>query len=219
MGEGKLVISLDFELLWGVRDVVGIQRYRQHIKGVHTVIPQLLKIFTEYNIKATFAIVGFLFFENKTELLNNLPLTVPMYIDKTLSPYTGYFNNIGESFEDDPYHYSPQLIRLIQSYPDQEIGSHTFSHYYCLEAGQTIDDFKNDLKSAKKIADKLNINLRSLIFPRNQFNNKYLKVCEELGITNYRGNESSYIYKAVNGLNGNLIKRALRLLDSYIKLT
>src|SRR6476659_9972443 len=90
MQQGKFVISLDFELLWGVRDKVGIQQYGQHIKGVHKAIPRMLEMFRKYGIKATFATVGFLFFENKQELLSNLPKKIPGYTAKSLSPYAGH---------------------------------------------------------------------------------------------------------------------------------
>ena len=84
MGNGKFVISLDFELFWGVRDQVEIEDYGENIKGVHSVIPRMLETFSQYRIRATFAIVGFLFFENKLELLNNLPEKLPEYTDKLL---------------------------------------------------------------------------------------------------------------------------------------
>jgi len=219
MRNGKFVISLDFELLWGVRDKVGIHQYGQHIKGVHKAVPRMLDLFDKYSIKATFATVGFLFFETKEELLNNLPGKLPNYSEISLSPYTGHFNIVGEDHEADPYHYAPRLIRLIQSYPGQEIGTHTFSHYYCLENGQTIDDFKEDIQNALKVAAKSGIEITSLVFPRNQYNEEYLKVIESLGIICYRGNEHSWIYKALNGDSENLLRRAIRLLDAYINIS
>jgi peptidoglycan/xylan/chitin deacetylase (PgdA/CDA1 family) len=219
METGKFVISLDFELLWGVRDKVGIAQYGQHVKGVHQVIPRLLELFTKYHVKATFATVGFLFFETKSELLSNLPKKLPNYTDKSLSPYTGHFDIVGENYEVDPYHYAPELIRLIQSYPEQEIGTHTFSHYYCLEKGQTIDDFREDIQNAQKVAAKSGIELTSLVFPRNQYNDEYLKVIEELGIICCRGNEHSWIYKALNADSESLFRRAIRLMDAYINIS
>ena len=65
MTNGKLVISLDFEIYWGIRDVVKLEDYHEHLMGVHNVIPRLLSVFNRYQINATFASVGFLFFNNK----------------------------------------------------------------------------------------------------------------------------------------------------------
>ncbi len=216
---GKFLISLDFELLWGVRDVVGTKEYGQHIKGVHQALPSLLETFHKYNIKATFATVGFLFFENKNELINNLPDRFPNYTNKRLSPYNGHFNEVGQDDRSDPYHFAPKLLRLIKSYPEQEIGTHTFSHYYCLESGQTLEEFTSDIQQAKKVAAEKGIELTSLVFPRNQFNNEYLKTIEQLGIICYRGNENSWMYKAVKGEKESTFRRGIRLMDAYINLS
>ncbi|MBK8241811.1 MAG: hypothetical protein IPK88_00135 [Saprospiraceae bacterium] len=72
MGGGKMVISLDFELYWGVTDSKSIDAYQSNILGVQSVIPKLLYLFDQYQIKATFAIVGFLFVTIK-RLLEHLP--------------------------------------------------------------------------------------------------------------------------------------------------
>jgi len=219
MTNGKFVTSLDFELMWGVRDKKDKTTYGKNIIGVHKVIPRLLEIFRRYDIKATFSTVGLLFFQTKQELLENIPTLKPLYNDPNLSPYNGHFDILGDDFKHDLYHFAPILINEIQKYPEQEIGTHTFSHYYCLEQGQTIETFNEDIKSAISIANKYNVGLTSLVFPRNQFNDDYLKICLELGIFCYRGNEQSWLYKAKNGENENYFRRAFRLLDAYINLS
>ncbi|WP_312078041.1 polysaccharide deacetylase family protein [Chryseobacterium sp.] len=219
MTSGKFVVSLDFELMWGMRDKENIATYGENILGVHHVIPKLLEVFDQYNIKATFSTVGFLFFENKADLLSELPSIKPNYTDVNLSPYNGYFDILDENHIADKYHFAPELIRQIQKYPSQEIGTHTYSHYYCLEPGQTTESFYVDLKKAIDIAKKYNIETTSLVFPRNQFNEEYLKLCADLGIQCYRGNERSWIYKAKNGENENLFRRAIRLIDAYINIS
>lgn len=220
MHHGSFIISLDFELFWGNRDKSTLEKYGKNILGVHTVIPRLLNVFRKYEIKATFSTVGFLFFEDKRELLSNLPEIFPKYKIANLSPYNGHFNTLGQNFKEDQYHYAPALIRLIQQYPEQEIGSHTFSHYYCLEEGQTVDEFRADINAAIKIAkEKYDIEITSLVFPRNQFNDEYMKVCTESGIFCYRGNEHSWLYKAKNGTDESYFRRAFRLLDAYINIS
>lgn len=216
---GKFVISLDFELMWGVRDVLTVNNYGENIKGVHKVIPRLLDIFKEYNINATFSTVGFLFYKSRAEILQNLPALIPRYTNKNVSPYEGYFNSIGNNAAGDPYHYAPQLIALIQQHKNHEIGTHTFSHYYCLEEGQTINDFREDILSAKKAAEKWGITITSLVFPRNQFNNDYLEVCKSLGIICVRGNEKAWMYKVKDGNTGLSLRRAFKLADTYINIS
>lgn len=219
MTNGKFVISLDFELMWGVRDKKNIINYGDNIRGVHEVIPKTLEIFSKYNIKATFSTVGLLFFETKKELIESIPKVKPKYTLSNLIPYGQYLNNIGSNYEVDKYHFAPDLIKEIQKYPEQEIGTHTFSHYYCLEHGQNEFEFKADLESAIVIAKKYNITLTSLIFPRNQANDDYLKLCLELGIFCYRGTEHSWLYKAKNGGEETKLRRMLRLLDAYVNIS
>ncbi|HET7119476.1 MAG TPA: polysaccharide deacetylase family protein [Hanamia sp.] len=218
MTNGKLVISLDFEIYWGVRDAVKLKDYREHLLGVHTVIPRLLQIFRQYQINATFATVGFLFFNDKQELLRNLPPKKPSYSDSNLSPYNGHINDIGEDEVNDPFHFGAGLIQQIRA-AGQEIGSHTFSHYYCLEKGQTKEDFKEDLLIAKKIASERGIALKSFVFPRNQYNKDYLDICKEIGFSSFRGNEKSWLFSSKTQGLGTTLRRPFRLADAYINLS
>ena len=66
-------------------------------------------------------------------------------------------------------HFSPEVILKISKVTGQEIGTHTFSHYYCSEKGQSIDEFDCDIESAVKIAKKFDLDINSLVFPRNQY--------------------------------------------------
>lgn len=215
---GRLVISLDFELYWGVRDIMTIEQYRKNLLGVRQAIPKMLELFKEFEIHTTWATVGFLFFETKKELLNHLPEEKPNYIDDILSPYLT-MEHIGENEEEDPYHFGLSLIHDIASVPHQEMGTHTFSHYYCLEEGQTVEAFKADLDAANKIGKAHNMEMKSLAFPRNQFNEEYLSVCKELGITSYRGNEASWMYSPSRRKDETLWKKGVRFLDAYINLS
>jgi peptidoglycan/xylan/chitin deacetylase (PgdA/CDA1 family) len=218
MEKGYFVISLDFEIYWGVRDVVTLNQYKANLLGVRKAIPAMLALFDKYNINATFATVGFLFFNDKEELLKGLPGKKPAYQNANLSPYGGHFNLVGENEEVDPMHFAPSLIKEIQQH-GQEIGCHTFSHYYCLEKGQTVETFTEDLRAAKKIAEQQNISLKSLVFPRNQFNNEYLQACRNEGFTSYRGNENSWVYKPHPQKSENFLWRMIRITDAYINLT
>jgi len=222
INHGTFVISLDFELFWGVRDKKNKESYGENILAVRQIIPRLLEVFKHYGIKATFATVGFLFFATKKELLQNLPEKKPSYIEKNFSPYGTYMDSIGENETNDPFHFAKSLIEMIQNVGLHEIASHTFSHYYCLEEGQTIVEFEDDLSAAKNIAHKMNIQLQSLVFPRNQTNGVYLEMCQKQGFFCYRGNENHWIYQAHSNKTRRyktFLKRILRLLDCYVNLS
>ncbi|GAX89384.1 polysaccharide deacetylase family protein [Effusibacillus lacus] len=215
---GTFVISLDFELYWGVRDKTTIDEYKDNLLGVRQAVPALLDLFQEYQIHATWSVVGFLFARTKEELFRAIPLKKPRYVNPYLSPYHT-LHEIGMNEQEDPFHFAPSLIEKILSYPNQTIGTHTFSHYYCLEKGQNMETFRDDLLSAIQIASTYNVRLESLVFPRNQFNGEYLSICEELGIKCYRGNPSSWIYRANNQEDPSLLKRLARFCDAYINIS
>ncbi len=216
---GKFIISLDFEIMWGVRDLVTIQQYGDHLRGVHTAIPSMLRLFSKYNVNATFAAVGLLFFESKEQMMAALPEQRPQYTDANLSPYNGYMEQVGHSFETDPYHFGSHLVQQIQETPGQEVATHTFSHYYCLEKGQTPADFEADIAAAVQTAAARGIRIQSIVFPRNQYNKDYLAICSRYGITNIRGNEQSWLYEPRPFDKETLLRRACRLLDAYLNIT
>ncbi|MGI9273451.1 MAG: polysaccharide deacetylase family protein [Endozoicomonas sp.] len=213
---GCLTISLDFELYWGLRDKETIDSYKNNLLGVDTAIRAILDVFSKHGVHATWATVGFLFSEDKNSLIEYMPKEIPTYDDESLCPYK-YINSTLEL--ENKFHFASELIELIKEAEGQEIGTHTFSHYYCLEKGQTKEQFKHDLLSAILIARMKTVSLKTLVFPRNQWNQYYLEVLEECGIRCYRGNESCILYKGVNNERESQIIRALRLIDSYICLT
>lgn len=218
MNRGTFVISLDFELYWGVRDSRNLDSYGSNIIGARKAILAMLDLFDRYNVKVTFATVGFLFCSGKKELLQFLPDAFPAYNNQLLSPYHGYFDDLGKDETEDIYHFAPSLINMIRQ-RKHEIATHTFSHYYCLEKGQTTDQFRDDLRTAKKIALKFGIDFKSIIFPRNQYSNDYLEICRSENIKSFRGNEEVWFYRTRSRSEESLGQRALRLVDSYINIS
>jgi peptidoglycan/xylan/chitin deacetylase (PgdA/CDA1 family) len=219
MSHGILVISLDFELMWGFFDMPHKELFCTTVLNARLTIPKILKLFTAYDIHATWATVGFLFFRTKKELLKALPEKKPEYQNSRFSPYE-YLNKIGENEDTDKLHFGASLIEKIQTTPDQEIGTHTFSHYYCLEKGSDPISFKADLETALQAGERIGLRLKSLVFPKNQLNPLYLPILKELGIKTFRGNAPSKIYApAPARLYNTLPKKVLRFLDAYINLT
>lgn len=215
---GAMVISFDFELLWGVRDIYSsndpyINRVIQEAK----VIPRMLELLGEFEAAATWAAVGAIFAQSRSELKRFSPHIKPQYKEVRLDPYQEV---LGEDERDDPLHYGYSLIQKIQRTNRQEIATHTFSHYYCLEAGQNSEAFAADLDSALKLARERGIQIRSIVFPRNQHNQDYDNILLERGIICYRGTEQHPAY-AAEGRNKSRMpyKRLYRLVDSHIPLS
>jgi peptidoglycan/xylan/chitin deacetylase (PgdA/CDA1 family) len=215
---GTLIISLDFELYWGVRDVATLKDYGANLRGTRQAIPAVLALFERQGIRATWATVGFLFFDSKADLLAHLPDEKPQYANSKRSPYP-VLAGIGESEAADPYHFGRALLEQIRAVPGQEIGSHTFSHYYALERGQTPETFRQDLGAALAAGGRIGAEIRSLAFPRNQYNASYIEICREFGLTSYRGNEESWIYRQRTEDHEPFWKRGARLLDAYVNMS
>jgi peptidoglycan/xylan/chitin deacetylase (PgdA/CDA1 family) len=212
-GFGAFVVSFDFELHWGVRDHMPPDgSYRQNLLGSRVVIPRLLKLFEHYDLAATWAIVGFLFASSGKELARFRPAILPEYRDVALNPYA---EPTGSGEQEDPLHYAGSLIDQIRQAPGQEVATHTFSHYYCLEPGQTLAAFRADLQSAVAIAAERGIELRSIVFPRNQVNPAYAPALLEAGISCYRGSENGWMYRSIPQSQKVPAMRAARLADSY----
>ena len=208
------IISLDFELHWGVRDVKTVAQYRENLLGVRRVVPALLATFAEYGIHATWATVSFVFFGSRIELLASLPDLRPNYDDPRLSPYLD-MQALGNDEGDDPFHFGRRLVDQIRSNPGQEIATHTFSHYYCLEPRQSFAAFGADLQAAFAAAANLGITLNSIVFPRNQYDIGHLEVCRRMGLKAFRGNQNSWIYRPRAATQETRWLRAARLVDSY----
>ncbi|WP_195348820.1 MULTISPECIES: polysaccharide deacetylase family protein [Bacteroides] len=214
---GSLVISLDYELMWGVRDLFTPEDYGQsNIKQVSEVISRLLQLFYKYDIHATFAVVGFIFCKDQRQAMEYSPVLKPSYDEQILSPYTNnYIKQIKE--EHNELFFAPDSIAQLQANKNIEVGTHTFCHYYCWAKGQTTKQFDADLSQACKVAAERGLNLKSIVFPRNEVDEECLKVCAKHGITVYRGNAKKF-FAHKTGNFSNIVQRICRLLNAYVKI-
>lgn len=209
---GTLIVSLDFELFWGMHDCSTLEEYGKNILGGREAIPAMLKLFRQHGIHATWASVGLLFANSVAELSPYLPECIPTYANAALSPYP-FLSNISEG---DPYYFAPDLLEKISQIPGQEIGSHSFCHYYCREEGQTPEQFREDMKAALSIGKDRGYTLKSVVLPRNQSEPEYTAVLRDLGYNSYRDEENDWIHEKIKFRP---LMRILRLMDVYLPLT
>ncbi len=214
----RFVVSLDFELMWGVRDDWSIKRYGANILGARAAIPRLLTLFREYDVKATWATVGMLLFDDKKDLLDALPELRPSYTSPGLGPYT-HLDSVGANERSDPLHFGLSLARTIADCEGMELGSHSFSHYYALEPGQTREQFAADIEASARTIAGVAGHPKSFVFPRNQVNPDYFDICRRAGFESFRGTEGGWIYRAGDRRSNSRVKRAGRLVDAYLSLT
>lgn len=221
--QGYFVVSLDFELFWGMFDKVTLEEYGQNILGERTAIPRMLELFTTYGIHATWATVGMLMTRTEAELHSFLPPPHlrPTYGDMRISSYKYIETHaIGEDESTDKYHFGPSLVKMILGTPHQELGNHTFSHYYCIDGHDNAPEiFARDLEAHAAISRTYGVTSESIIFPRNQANYEALSTCIKKGIRAYRGNEEHFLYRPRKDYEQSLFVRGLRLLDHYINIS
>ncbi len=213
-----LVISLDLELNWGVRDNRALSEYGPNILGVREAIPKMLEVFRRENLSATIAALGLLAFSTKREMMQFVPERRPAYSNRSLDPYAT-LSEVGADETSDPYHFGYSLLRQIQDAPGMEIGTHTFGHYYCLEAGADRASLMADIGASQAALARLGVTPTSIVFPRNQYCEWALSVAAEAGLTCFRGNPDHHLYRSRPAFEKRFAGRAGRLLDAYINLS
>ena len=217
MSPGSFVISLDFELYWGLIDWRSLESYSGHLRGVRRAAAGMLELFRAYEVRATWATVGFLFLDGMDELRARRPAVLPGYQNPRLDPYA-YADRVGTTVPRD-LHFAPEVIEQILRSPGQELATHTMSHFYCLEEPQSVAAFRNDLDCALEVArERFGARLTSLAFPRNQYTPAHIRAAGELGITAYRGNPTAWMHTSRAGADDTTHARLARLADSYVPL-
>ncbi len=210
---GTFTISLDFELLWGIFDKIGTGYKPSYFSNTRELIPVMLEKFAAANIQVTWATVGMLFAENEEEWRAYSPEFLPSYRDRKYSAYE-WVKKHGIRPE---VHFAPDLIKQIIDTPGQELGSHSYAHYYTLMRGQSPEQFREDLKATQRISqDKFGVSLESLVFPRNHINELYLGICLEEGYKFVRGNPRNWFWQETQ--HENLSKKIFRSADCFFQV-
>jgi Polysaccharide deacetylase len=210
---GSFVISLDFELMWGVRDHATREDYGRNVLGGREAIPAMLDLFNRRGIRATWATVGALLCESKDELFARAKR-----VEAGASQIAG-LEAVGADEGRDPHYFGASLARLILSCEGQEIGTHTFSHRHALEPGVTVESFAADVAAALAQLSEWKVRCRSIVFPRNQYGAAHLEACGALGLSHFRGNERAWFYAPASGREQTKGRRLCRLVDSYIDIS
>jgi hypothetical protein len=162
MKRGSFVISIDTELAWGRPPGYNLEDYLPLIRRVDQVIPSLLKVFDEYQIPATWAIVGKLF--------------LPEWDSTSENPIRGEISGPG------------LLDQILHSQTTHEIASHSFGHVWFDEIDEA--EAERDIQQAIEAAQTWDLELRSFVFPRDQIG--HTGVLARNGFTGYRGRNSTY---------------------------
>jgi len=168
---GSVVLSIDAELGWGFADgPMPTDRVEAGRSGWR----ELVALLDEYNIPATWAIVGHLFLEDCDGRHASHPASPDHY-----SMERG-------SLADRPdLRYAPELIDLVRSArTDHEIASHSFSHVLFGAEETTAEVARTELEWAIEVASDEDP-MRSFVYPRNSVGHR--DILAEWGFEAYRG--------------------------------
>ena len=88
----------------------------------------------------------------------NFPSKLPIYDKQKLSAYS--FGQQIASRSTEELCFALELVELIKEAQGQELATHTYSHYYCLEQGQNEESFRQDLEMAVEKAETIGVELK-----------------------------------------------------------
>jgi len=209
--KGIFTISLDLELIWGALDLDGPERFRKACeveRGV--VIDRLLDLLVEFDISATWCVLGHLFLERcePEDGLKHPQIARPSH---SWYPYDWFRQDPGGDEWSQPLFFGRSLVEKIRSCAvPQEIGCHSFSHIVFGDPGCSREAAESEIAECVRLARQMGIDLRSFAFPRNRVG--HLDVLGEYGFTCYRGPEPTWYENT--GIAGPL-KRLAHLLDVF----
>jgi peptidoglycan/xylan/chitin deacetylase (PgdA/CDA1 family) len=210
-----LVISLDFELYWGLIDVCSLSSYTANLRGVPKAVDGMLDLFAAFDVHATWATVGFLFLDSMDEVRAHRPSILPAYADGRLDPFA-YVDGPARG-ADPTLHFAPHLIERVLASPGQELATHTLSHFYTLEAPTALEAFRVDLEMAVAVARRrFGAELTSIAFPRNQYSADHLGIARQAGMTAFRGSPEQWMYSTRAGSDDSRVARLARFADTYL---
>lgn len=212
--KGIFTISLDTELAWGTIDKPNsLIKNQKYYNNTRDVINKLLKLFEEYNITATWAIVGHLFLEECR--INEKGLKHPEIIRSKTEWYDkDWFEyDPATNWKKDPLWYGPDIIEKIKNCKvPQEIASHSFSHMIFSNKNLKTESVESDIKMAVKLAKNMGIELKSFVFPRNE--EGWLSILNQYNFVCYRGVENSWYKNTPSKL-----KKIFHMIDQTLAFT
>lgn len=193
MKKGTIIISIDFELLWGLTDSNPSESVYVRLRKVTEVVDKILALFGKYEIHATWAIVGSITYTGLKELKNALNLKD----NNKFSVNSNYALLLKEMIpNDDNILFTPQSISSIQNITGQEIQNHSFLHIYSNQTNEEL--FKYDLNRSHIRFKELNLPTPNFyVFPRNNYTFSRLKILSKNGYKSFRGYDS-FLYTSNN---------------------
>ena len=205
MQSGVFTLSLDFELIWGTLEDHGPDAFRRACEIERTeVVDRLLGLFAEFEIPATWCILGHLFLDSCA--LENGSKHPEIVHARRATGADWFAVDPCTDEATDPVFYGRSLVEKIRSCPvRQEIGSHSFSHVLFDEVSS--DAAASELAECVRLGQAAGVELHSFAFPRNRVG--HLGALRDSGFICFRGPEPGWHEGAERGP----LRRVAHLLD------
>ncbi|AXR78681.1 Peptidoglycan/xylan/chitin deacetylase, PgdA/CDA1 family [Natrarchaeobaculum sulfurireducens] len=170
---GSVVFSLDAELGWGFHDLAEppVQRVEAGRRGWE----HCLELFEEFDVPATWAIVGHLLLESCDGRHAAHPAPA------------GWFERERTDWRDrEDLRFAPDLVdAVLASSVDHEFASHSFSHVLFGQPEVDREIAAAELERAVDLAAEWDQSIDSFVYPRNDIGHR--DVLAEYGVRAYRG--------------------------------
>ncbi len=152
---GSVVFSLDAELAWGFPDFDDPPMDR--VDASRDAWTWLVDLFDEYDVPATWAVVGHLFLDDCDARHADLD-----------APDGWFAHETGALASRHDVRFAPDLVAAVRNADvDHDVGSHTFAHVPFDHPDVTSDLVDADLARAVAVAADQGLALESFVFPRN----------------------------------------------------
>ena len=207
---GLFFLSLDFEGMWGAIGGLsdsGVTAFKDRVRQNDTIVPSLLKLFSKYDIHATWAVVGAMMCKDGDEVFSLMDRDV-RYDNWNIS-----FKELAGSIKEPELYFFEELVQTVSNTPNQEIATHTFSHYYANEPGTNDELLEQEIKLAQKKSQEVcGKEVVTLIMPRNQIEGVNQELLGKYGVQALRG-RADY-----NNYGHGKIRKVINFLDCYLPL-
>ncbi len=192
---GYFLFSLDTELAWGYFDHFHSQMFSIDGQRERRSIKRLLDIFDEFNIAATWAVVGHLFYEQCKDC------EICPVLD-----WKGEYRSFEEVYRTNhPLWYGADVIEMIRSRGSgHEMAFHGYTHRQFDKLSK--DEARFEIQEWMRLAKRKSIVPQTVIFPQGKIG--HLDLFQEAGFVCYRGKEVMHpalsiplLGKALNRIN------------------
>lgn len=184
---GTMVLSLDLELSWGRFDKIPVEVLGAESLAERRAIKRFLALLDQYEMPATWAMVGHLMLDGCARDCNGHAHAETMpHAQYSWYPRDWYSCDPCTNVSLAPGWYGPDILEWIRAAKVRhEIGSHSFAHILFGDPECSVSSAEADIKAAMEAAASKGITLNSFVFPRNRVG--HLETLKRLGLSAYRG--------------------------------